>query len=61
MTNTQLQEIADRTLQKIALQYGSTTRRDFRVIEIVMGELVGSGTQLSDAERANPTRRSEAP
>ena len=30
------QEIADRCLRQIAVQYGSTTRRDFRVIELVL-------------------------
>ena len=34
-----LQGVADRTLRKIALKYGSTTKRDFRVIEIVMDEM----------------------
>ena len=34
-----LQDVADSTLRRIALQYGSTTRRDFRVIEIVLSEM----------------------
>lgn len=55
-----LQQVADRSLIRIALQYGSTTRRDFRVIEIVLAEMIGyHGTQ--PVSEASGSAQSEAP
>lgn len=58
MTTEQLQGIADRTLRQVALRYGSTTNRDFRVIELVL-EQVGSAPD-SAGEAGGSAHRSEA-
>lgn len=42
MTTEQMQAIADRVLRRVALKYGSTTRRDFFVIERVLNEVIGA-------------------
>ena len=66
MTIEQQQDIADRTLRKIALQYGSTTKRDFRVIQIVLDQNGRVSSSLSEAspqgamEPAQATSASEA-
>ena len=66
MTTEQQQAIADRTLRKVALQYGSTTKRDFRVIEIMLEQIASVSSSLSDASQkekdsgAATTRESSA-
>lgn len=60
MTTDQMQDLADRTLRKVALQYGSTTRRDFRVIEIVLSEIGSVPVSASEPVSAQEQRAKES-
>jgi hypothetical protein len=40
MTQERMQAIADHVLEQIAIQYGATSTRDFRVIELVLSAVV---------------------
>lgn len=55
------QAITDRVMRTMAIRHGSSTRRDFEVVGLVLDAVLGSGTDSSQAKHSDATRRSEAP